>query len=246
MSAPNSMSDFINRFTEIKNTGWITTHRAGDTGVGKTLEDLLGITENNNNAPDFGKVYELKALRINSNCKLTLFASNPLPRGANTKLRDNYGYRRPYLPSKKNILNINLSVNDITKIANTGLSIGLKIENDRLNIINKNNEVLAYWPKDRLEKAFNNKYKKTLVLVFADSRRTGKDEQFLFHTVKTLSDFTFNGFSNLLQDGFIEVEPRIGVHSDMTPHDRGTAFRIQERYLDRLFSTIKVLVDKEE
>ena len=31
----------------IKKMGYIKTHRAGNTGIGKTLEDLLGIKENN-------------------------------------------------------------------------------------------------------------------------------------------------------------------------------------------------------
>ncbi|MEK7286419.1 MAG: MvaI/BcnI family restriction endonuclease [Nitrospirota bacterium] len=30
----------------IKNLGFVPTHRVGDTGIGKTLEDLLHIKEN--------------------------------------------------------------------------------------------------------------------------------------------------------------------------------------------------------
>lgn len=243
MSAPISQEEFLNRFKKINKSGWIKTHRAGDTGIGKTLEDLLDISENNNNAPDFGNNFELKAMRSDRNCKLTLFASNPLPRGSNTKLRDVYGYRRSDIPSKKNILNITLSVPNITNIADTGLSLGLALEKDRLSIINEKKEILAYWTEQKLQKAFDNKYKKSLVLVYAKSRGTGKDEEFLFHTVRFLSEFTFQGFSNLLRDGVIEVEPRIGVHKDMTPHDRGTAFRIQERHLHKLF---KLIVDHKE
>ncbi len=35
------------RLEEIKARGFIKTHRAHDTGIGKTLEDLLHIKENN-------------------------------------------------------------------------------------------------------------------------------------------------------------------------------------------------------
>ena len=35
-----TLEDFIERFTEIKAMGWIKTHRSGQTGIGKTLEDL--------------------------------------------------------------------------------------------------------------------------------------------------------------------------------------------------------------
>ena len=56
--------------------GWIKTHRSGPTGIGKTLEDLLGIVENNIDGPDFGD-YELKSCRLNSNSMLTIFTKTP-------------------------------------------------------------------------------------------------------------------------------------------------------------------------
>lgn len=40
-----TLEDFIREYRKIKEMGWIRTHRAGPTGVGKTLEDLLGIEE---------------------------------------------------------------------------------------------------------------------------------------------------------------------------------------------------------
>ena len=49
-----TLEDFIREFTKIKGMGWIQTHRSGPTGIGKTLEDLLGIPENNLDQPDFG------------------------------------------------------------------------------------------------------------------------------------------------------------------------------------------------
>ena len=61
----NNLNEFITEFKKIKEQGWIKTHRSGPTGIGKTLEDLLGIPENNLDEPDFGD-YELKSCRINS------------------------------------------------------------------------------------------------------------------------------------------------------------------------------------
>ena len=49
-----TLDDFIREFEKVKALGWIKTHRSGPTGVGKTLEDLLGIPENNLDQPDFG------------------------------------------------------------------------------------------------------------------------------------------------------------------------------------------------
>lgn len=55
-----TLEDFIREYSNIVNMGWVKTHRAGPTGIGKTLEDLLGIQENNIDGPDFGD-YELKS-----------------------------------------------------------------------------------------------------------------------------------------------------------------------------------------
>lgn len=71
-----TLEDFIREYRKIKEMGWIRTHRAGPTGVGKTLEDLLGIEENNHDAPDFGE-YELKSCRVNSQSMLTMFTKTP-------------------------------------------------------------------------------------------------------------------------------------------------------------------------
>jgi hypothetical protein len=71
-----TLGDFIREFTVIKEMGWIQTHRSGPTGVGKTLEDLLGIPENNLDQPDFGD-YELKSCRIDSQSMLTMFTRAP-------------------------------------------------------------------------------------------------------------------------------------------------------------------------
>lgn len=72
----NTLNDFIEEFEKVKAMGWIKTHRAGPTGIGKTLEDLLGIPENNLDEPDFGD-YELKSCRIDSGSMLTMFTRSP-------------------------------------------------------------------------------------------------------------------------------------------------------------------------
>lgn len=47
----HTLDDFIRAYRKICDMGWIPTHRAGPTGIGKTLEDLLGIPENNIDGP---------------------------------------------------------------------------------------------------------------------------------------------------------------------------------------------------
>lgn len=72
-----NIEEFIIRFKKIKEMGWVKTHRSGTTGIGKTLEDLLGVKENNIQGPDFG-IYELKSKRINAQSMLTLITKSPI------------------------------------------------------------------------------------------------------------------------------------------------------------------------
>ena len=115
----NTIEEFIEEFQKIKAMGWIRTHRSGNTGIGKTLEDLLGIEENNYQEPDFGE-YELKASRSNSNSMLTLFTKSPLPKGANTRLRLMYGYASSAYNNDEKVLHATLNANTFTNIADTG------------------------------------------------------------------------------------------------------------------------------
>ena len=66
---------FKKKFTQVKEKGWVKSKRKGPTGIGQTLEQLLGIEENNIALPDLGTV-ELKAHRIGSSSMITLFTFN--------------------------------------------------------------------------------------------------------------------------------------------------------------------------
>ena len=70
-----TLDEFRAKFVEIKKLGWVASMRRRSTGVGYTLETLLGIRENNIALPDFGTV-ELKSHRINSTSLITLFTFN--------------------------------------------------------------------------------------------------------------------------------------------------------------------------
>lgn len=70
------IEDLIN----IKNKGWIKNARPGNAGgVGNTLEDLLGIEENNLPIPNASE-WELKCQRGNTSSLTTLFHMEPSPR----------------------------------------------------------------------------------------------------------------------------------------------------------------------
>jgi hypothetical protein len=66
-----TLQEFDKKFSQIKNRGYIKSNRKGDTGVGKTLEDLFEIVENNSKKSDL-KIGELKAFRMCTSSLLTL------------------------------------------------------------------------------------------------------------------------------------------------------------------------------
>jgi len=70
----------IDTLKEISERGWIPNARKGNHGgIGNTLEDLLGIEENNLPIPNAAE-WELKTQRLNSSSLTTLFHIEPSPR----------------------------------------------------------------------------------------------------------------------------------------------------------------------
>lgn len=71
--------ELLNRLRSVASHGWITSLRAGPTGVGFTLEEMLNIRANSSRAPDY-KGIELKAGRSiggKSLSRTTLFSKPP-------------------------------------------------------------------------------------------------------------------------------------------------------------------------
>ena len=236
-----TLAEFTERFQEIKDMGWVRTHRSGNIGIGKTLEDLLGISENNIQGPDFG-TYELKAARLHSSSMLTLFTKSPQPKNANTRLRLMYGYSSSAYDNDEKVLHATLNAATFTKIADTGNSLkatyieaGASVPADRIYIESQQGICDVYWDVDSLRKIFLKKYPDRLVYVKADSRFSGVKEEFYYQEAYLCDGFHYDNFISLLKSGKIYVDLRIGQYPDGRTHDHGTGFRIKEYDQDSLF-----------
>lgn len=236
-----TLDDFVREFAAIKAEGWIKTHRSGPTGIGKTLEDLLGIPENNHDEPDFGD-YELKSCRLNSQSMLTLFTRTPQPARSNTYLRKKYGYSSDAYDNDEKVLHSTLTAARFVSIANTGHKLKIVCETDKISIASEKEVENVYWTEDKLRKAFEKKYKNKMVYAKAESRGTGGSEEFKFVEAYEASGFNFDTFSKLLRQGKIFVDLRIGQYSDGRTHDHGTGFRIRESDELLLFKIYKRIV----
>lgn len=222
---------------KIKAKGFIKTHRAHDTGIGKTLEDLLGIKENNLRLPDVGDV-ELKAKRIDSGSMLTIATKSPEPKGVNRILFEKYKYL-----DKEKQYNLHSTVYGSRK---NRQSLKMAFENDKLVLQNKS-KIQIYWPVsifDDVLKAKSNK----ILLAFAETKgeRKTKDEKFHYIEAYLLSDLNINKFKKAVETDKLKIDIRIGVYRSGKNkgkyHDHGTGFRINKRDFLHLFDNFTQII----
>jgi hypothetical protein len=235
----NNFDEIKKRLEEIKEIGFVKTHRSGQTGIGKTLEDLLGIKENNIPGPNALGIIELKAIRKNGKSMLTLFTLAPSPPKINSLLVEKYGYISPTRKNKK-ILHTTVNGPEFNTIKDE-YGFKVEVEKDRVNLIHYLDEIVAYWLEEDLKEAFERKLK-NLLLIKAESRGKGKDEEFWYNEGYLLNGFSFENFKNLIKEGIILIDIRIGQYPNGKTHDHGTGFRIFLNNLDLCYENkIRVL-----
>lgn len=201
-------------FNKIKRNGWIKAHRTGNTGIGKTFEDLLDKKEDNLSLPDF-KDIEIKSQRNATNSMITLFTKSPdYPVCVNTFLRENFGSISSEYDNMK-ILHTTINTKDF----NTHLSgNNFKILVDRnlkrlvLQVQNNNTKQIiyenAYWSFENLQKCLEHKLK-YVAIVGADEKFEGSNNYFKFTDIMLITGLTLDKFLEALENGDILVDIRI-------------------------------------
>jgi len=219
------------KLRQIKKMGFVKTHRRGDTGIGKTLEDLLGIRENNIPLPDIGEVAELKSYRKNAKSMMTLFTLEPLPKGGDRDrlLLDNFGYsKRDNQRSKE--LHSTLSCK---RYNNQNLK--LSVEKDKIRVKGKGKRLNIFWDMESLRNKFNEKLP-ALVYVLADTKIVDGVEYFHFNEAYLLEGFDFELFKKRVRADDIVVDFRMYYRPNGSVRNHGTAFRVKINKLDDCFS----------
>lgn len=222
---------------------WIKTLRPGPTGIGFTLETLLGINANSNRAPDY-KGIEIKSTRAalrSSRSRITLFSKTPDWRKSNLKhgleLLDLYGY---YVDGRKQIY---CSLNN----APNSLGHYLKVDSDDSILLAMHAHPAAanspshvfHWDMSILQSSIEHKHKETF-WVKAQVRNSGQhDEEFLYHSViHTKSPFLAN-VPQLFKTGKIELDyllhEVVRLDGSRFSRDHGYLFKIWGNNLNLLF-----------
>ena len=211
-----------NKLKKVEQLKFVPTHRAGDTGIGKTLEDLLGIKENNIPLCDIGKEAELKAYRKDATSMLTLFTLEPKPKGGNRDrfLLDHFGYSKRKNARSKELYSTVAAVNYNNQ------DLKLCVENDKIRVIDVSCKLDIFWDTDILKQKFTEKLP-ALVYVLADRKIIDSKEHFHFNEAYFLSGFNFELFKKMVRNGFIVADFRMYYKPNGSVRNHGTGFRVK-------------------
>ena len=221
-----NISQLREKLSEIKQAGYIVSLRRGNTGIGYTLETLLGVKENNLKIPDFGDV-ELKSQRRETTSRLTMFTFNSGVWQMEQKaVIDEYGYidanGRPSL-----YCIVNSTPN------NQGLF--LRVEEEMVRLYHVDKTLIAHWPGEGLIDTFKKKMP-SLVIVYADTRvNSDEKEEFWFNEADLLTDPDEDNFLDLIRKDIVVVDLRMHLRNNNVVRNHGTGFRIEEKFLNLCF-----------
>lgn len=264
-----SKEELIEKFKDIYAKGWILNQRGRNDGaVGNTLEDLLGIPENNLPIPNAAE-WELKAQRATTSSLLTMFHMEPSPRAMKVVpdiLLLKYGWPsaeagKKYPDDEKSFrgtLNaqnytdrgFKVQVNDAERRVEIVFNSSVTDERHaewkqsvlaRVGHLN-NFDILPYWGFDDLFHKAGVKLTNCFY-VQADEKWEGKGKNkknyFLYNYVLKLSHFDQSKFIEAIRAGKVYVD-----FDARTGHNHGTKFRIRYTDIPSLYQNAEVVLDK--
>jgi hypothetical protein len=254
----------IGKLKEISEQGWIENGRHGnDGGIGNTLEDLLGIEENNLPIPNAAE-WELKTQRLKTSSLTTLFHIEPSPRAMKfvpSTLLPHYGWPHQKAGEKYPATERSFRAT-IHGNGRNDRGFGVQIDNkerkvlisfdsnqvgerhaDWLEGVKKNiglSEIdpQPYWGFDDLEHKAGTKLLNAFYVQAAVKRdKETKKEYYHYSKVLMLQRFDFNGFLKQLEAGNILID-----FDARTGHNHGTKFRLRQNCLPELYEMVTEII----
>jgi len=251
--------DLIKKLLEIKQKGWIPNARQGNAGgVGNTLEDLLGIKENNLPIPNAAE-WELKCQRKGSSSLTTLFHMEPSPRAVRfvpSILLPQYGwshelagttYPETEMSFRQTIHGLKRSDRGFCVIINTTSRKVLvsfnasSVEQRHQDWLNSVKDRIGlselypqpYWGFDDL---FHKAGTKLLncFYVQADVKKDSGQEYYHYNTIMILCKFSLDKFIAAIENGIILID-----FDARTGHNHGTKFRIRQGKWECLYDDVE-------
>ena len=241
-----NIQELKEKFSNIKNRGYIKSINNYKNGSGITLEHCLESTGGDICIPDF-KGIEIKSISFYQKANLNLFSSTPdgkfiLP---TQWLSENYGYPdRDY----KNINVLKVKVDTTLSKIGTGYYFSLVINRKKrkveLHIYDRNKKFInnyIYWDFDSIEEKL---VRKLSILAIFKNRKKEYDgyKYYSYVDMKLYRLKGFDVFLYLLEKNVIKISFNTGVYKSGYKkgkfHDHGTSFVIEINDVEKLFVEI--------
>ncbi|MFN4256243.1 MAG: MvaI/BcnI family restriction endonuclease [Saprospiraceae bacterium] len=221
------VEEFKAKLQAVEKQGFVVSKRRGNTGIGYTLETLLGIGENNITLPDLGEI-ELKSKRKNVSTFVTMFTFNS---GAwkisQAETIARYGY-----DDKKS----RRALKCFVSVSPNAQGLFLKAEAESLKLFHTDGTLIAEWLADALAEYFSRKLP-SMILVLADTRlNSDGKEEFYYNEAYLLSEPSADGLLSLIEKRLLMVDLRMHLNPNGSVRNRGTAFRMDEKNLTQCFT----------
>lgn len=251
----------IQKLREIREQGWIKGTRKGNAGdVGNTLEDLLGIKENNLPIPNAAE-WELKCQRLKTTSLTTLFHVEPSPtalRFVPAILLPNYGwphkeagnkypadeksFRQTISTQGRSDRGFGVIVDRIQQKITVSFDVNAVSDkhSDWLACVQKNvglGEISPqpYWGFDDLYHKAGTKLHNCF-FVGTDHKKVDGIEYFQYSKILMLKKFSKERFIQAIENGEILVD-----FDARTGHNHGTKFRFRNNKLHELYEEVTEL-----
>ena len=222
------LEDFKVKFEDLRSKGYVPSLRKGPTGVGYTLETMLGISENNIALPDIKSV-EIKAHRSKGGNLITLFTFN----NKVWKMSPLDAIRKYGSPDKNGRLGLYYTM---SLKPNSG-GLFLDVSDKEISVRHTSGEVIAVWEVEKLTERFKQKLP-AMLFISAFSEERGDSEFFHYYRAQLLRGTSSKILANQFRSESILVDLRL--HDKGTrARNHGTGFRISEANLPLLFEKIE-------
>lgn len=255
-------TELIKKLVELSKMGWVVNGRFGNHGgIGNTLEDYLGIEENNLPIPNATE-WELKTQRTNTSSLTTLFHSEPSPRAVKfipQVLLPKYGWAHQKAGKQygKNEMSFRQTIHG-TSYSDRGFIVKIDRKQQKILISFDANKVSPkhkdwlkkvedkvgleelnpqpYWGFGDLEHKAGTKLLNCFY-VQAEVKKERKKEYYHYNKVSMLQQFSFDKLLEALEKGFMLVD-----FDARTGHNHGTKFRLRQNHLPKLYQKVTTIL----
>lgn len=225
-------TELLNKLKTIAKKGYVKSVVNSDTGIGRTIESLLGIKMNSSKSPDY-KGIELKSFRDSRNNRKGLFGKTPDWELSKFKSRveilDAFGYW------EKGVFRL---YNTIRGTGRNAQGLILKIEDKKDWLVENSDRPeigdFLVWKMETLRKELLKKHKETF-WIRADSKIEDNNEYFHFTEVEHTKNPMIDKFEILVETGAITLDYPIKRMPDGKVIDKGCNFKLKSNCLDLLF-----------